>query len=221
MCGLLGEMGFGSRLTESGRFQRLLALSRSRGPDETRVETVGNRLRFGFNRLAVVDLSKNASQPMWSPSQRYLIVFNGEIYNHFELRNQLPRQGKNLKSYGDTATLAACFDEWGIQKTINQLDGMFAIGAWDQHENCLSLIRDFAGIKPLFYGWKGETLVFASQYNQVSRHPAFHNEPINQEVLKLYLTQHFIPPPFGLLKNTYCLSIERKSMENYYKELIS
>ena len=81
MCGFLGEMVFGSQLTESDRFQRLLALSRSRGPDGTRVESVGNRLRFGFNRLSVVDLSENAHQPMWSPSQRYLIVFNGEIVN--------------------------------------------------------------------------------------------------------------------------------------------
>ena len=206
MCGLLGEMAFESRLTEVDRFQRLLALSRSRGPDGTRVETVGNRLRFGFNRLSVVDLSENAHQPMWSPSQRYLIIFNGEIYNHFELRNKLSRKGNNLKSYGDTATLAACFDEWGIQGTVIQLDGMFAIGIWDQYENSLSLVKDFAGIKPLFYGWNGETLVFASQYNQVSRHPAFYNEPINQEVLKLYLTQHFVPPPFGLLKNTYSVN---------------
>ena len=131
MCGLLGEMAFESRLTDVERFQRLLALSRSRGPDGTRVETVGNRLRFGFNRLSVVDLSENAHQPMWSPSQRYLIIFNGEIYNHFELRNKLSRKGNNLKSYSDTATLAACFDEWGIQGTVIQLDGMFAIGIWD------------------------------------------------------------------------------------------
>jgi len=206
MCGFLGEMVFGSQLTEPDRFQRLLALSHSRGPDGSEIEEIGNRLRIGFNRLSVVDLSDNARQPMWSPSKRYLIVFNGEIYNHLELRNKLFGKGSNLKSYGDTATLTACIDEWGIEKTVNQLDGMFAIGIWDQHKNCLSLVRDFAGIKPLFYGWNGETLVFASQFNQISRHPAFHKEPINQEVLKLYLAQHFVPPPFGLLKNTYSLN---------------
>ena len=206
MCGILGELTFRDQLMSSDNFKRILKLSESRGPDNTSMKTVGERLRFGFNRLSVMDTSINANQPMWSPTKRYLIVYNGEIYNHLDLRNNLPKKGAEIKSHGDTATIACCIEEWGIRKVINQLDGMFAIGIWDQHENCLSLVRDFAGIKPLFYGWNGKTLVFASQYNQVSRHPAFHNEPINQKVLKLYLAQHFVPPPYGILRNTYSVS---------------
>ena len=80
---------------------------------------------------------------------------------------------------------------------------MFAIGIWDKEERCMYLARDFAGIKPLFYGFNSSGLVFASQFNQISNHPFFRNEPINQSVLKLYVTQHFIPPPYGLLKNTF------------------
>ena len=83
---------------------------------------------------------------------------------------------------------------------------MFAIGIFDHRDNKLHLIRDFAGIKPLHYGWNDNVVVFASQYNQISRHNAFYNEYIDEEVLKLYLTQHFIPPPLGLLNNTFSVS---------------
>ena len=80
---------------------------------------------------------------------------------------------------------------------------MFSLGVWDVKKRCLSLARDFAGIKPLFYGWKNSKFVFASQYNQISNHPFFRNEKVNQSVLKLYLEQHYIPPPFGILNNTF------------------
>ena len=203
MCGFLGEIAFNGHLSDPDSFRKLLKLSKSRGPDQTRIEVVGDRIRFAFNRLAILDLSENAKQPMWSPSGRYLIIFNGEIYNHTQLRNKLCNGGSDLKSHGDTATLVACIDEWGIYKTIEKLDGMFSIGIWDSDQNSLSLVRDFAGIKPFFYGFNERSIVFASQYNQISKHPFYCNEPIDQEVLRLYLTQHFIPPPFGLLRNTY------------------
>ena len=139
MCGILGELVLNSnKLMDKNDFLSLLNLSIRRGPDYQNYYS-NDQMQLGFNRLAVLDLSENANQPIHSPSGRYTMIYNGEIYNHFELRNKLSRKGKNLKSYGDTATLAACFDEWGIQRTINQLDGMFAIGAWDQYENSLSL----------------------------------------------------------------------------------
>ena len=92
MCGLLGEISFGESLIEFGRFENLLALSRTRGPDQTRIQTFERRLRFGFNRLAILDRSNNAKQPMWSPTKRYLIVFNGEIYNYLELKEILKKK---------------------------------------------------------------------------------------------------------------------------------
>ena len=155
MCGLLGEVTFGCDLSSPKIFNDLLSLSDHRGPDVTQVENIANRLRFGFNRLSIIDPSENSNQPIWSPSKRYLIVYNGEIYNHSELRSRLSGRGENIKGYGDTPTLAMCFDEWGIEKTISKLDGMFAIGVWDNLEKKISLIRDFAGVKPLFYGFNG------------------------------------------------------------------
>ena len=205
MCGILGEVVFHSnRLSDKDRFLSLLNLSIRRGPDYQNYYSNG-QIQLGFNRLAVLDLSEHANQPIHSPSGRYTMIFNGEIYNHIALRENLPKQYV-FHSHGDTETLIACFEHYGMRKTTAKLDGMFAIAVYDHQEKSLHLIRDFAGIKPLFYGWNGKTLVFASQYNQVSRHPAFHNEPIGQEVLKLYLAQHFVPPPFGLLKNTYSVN---------------
>ena len=203
MCGILGEYSPKKSLLPLERFKTLLDISKSRGPDQSCIESTSGKVRFGFNRLSILDLSKEASQPIWSPSGRYLIVFNGEIYNHIELRKSLSDFGKNIKSHGDTVSLAYCIDKWGINKSIEYLDGMFAIGVWDRQEKCLSLARDFAGIKPLFYGLNKNGFVFASQYNQISNHPFFRDEEINKSVLKLYIAQQFVPPPFGLLKNTF------------------
>ena len=203
MCGILGEYSQRNNLIPARNFKYLLNLSKSRGPDDSSIKSASGKVRFGFNRLAILDLSKEGSQPIWSPSGRYLIVFNGEIYNHFELRKNLDKCGENIRSHGDTASLAYCIDEWGVDRTIEFLEGMFAIGVWDKEERCIYLARDFAGIKPLFYGFNSSGLVFASQFNQISNHPFFRNEPINQSVLKLYITQHFIPPPYGLLENTF------------------
>ena len=203
MCGILGEFSLKNNLIPIDQFKRILEISKARGPDESNIKSASGKIRFGFNRLAILDLSKEASQPIWSPSGRYLIVFNGEIYNHQILRSDLGDFGKKIKSHGDTASLAYCIDRWGITNTINRLEGMFAIGVWDIEKKCLSLSRDFAGIKPLFYGWKNHNFVFASQYNQISNHPFFRNEKVNPSVLKLYMEQHFIPPPFGILDNTF------------------
>ncbi|MBI87314.1 MAG: asparagine synthase (glutamine-hydrolyzing) [Candidatus Marinimicrobia bacterium] len=206
MCGFLGEVAFGGERISHSRFEYLLSLSKSRGPNETRIEGLGNRALFGFNRLSVLDLTSNASQPMWSPSKRYLLMFNGEIYNHMEIRKYLSDKNTFISSSSDTVTLAHAIDEWGIKKTIEQLDGMFAIAIYDRSNKSVSLIRDFAGIKPLFYGLKKKHLVFSSKYNQLSKHPIFQSGMVDTAVLKLYLTQHFIPPPFGILENTFSLS---------------
>jgi len=159
---------------------------------------------MGFNRLAILDLSEAGHQPMVSASQRFVLVFNGEIYNHLELRSRLGAY--TFKGHSDTETICAAFEKWGVEQTVQQLDGMFALAVYDQHNRHITLARDFAGIKPLFYGWNGTTLVAASQYDQVMAHPAFRNNSVNPGVLKLFLSQHFLPPPFGLHQNTYQVS---------------
>ena len=204
MCVILGEFVYNNHsLIDRSRFLSLLELSRNRGPDSQGYFTNDENIQFGFNRLSILDLSENGNQPIQSSSGRYTMVFNGEIYNHEELRKSLPNGKYTFKGNGDTESLIACFDHFGVEKTVHRLDGMFAIGIYDNWEECLHLIRDFAGIKPLHFGWNGNILVFASQYNQISSHQEFYKESVDEEVLKLYLSQHFIPAPFGLLKNTF------------------
>ncbi len=201
MCRLIGEYRLNSELTGRDVFVRLTQQSKPGGPDDTDFYQ-DSRVQFGFNRLAILDLSDTGRQPMVSSSGRYTVVFNGEIYNFNKLRSRL-KSYTSFKGTGDTETLVHCIDEWGVEEAIKQLDGMFAIAVYDKKRDCISLIRDFAGIKPLFYGLNSRGLVFASQYNQVASHPWFSDEGINDEVLSLYLRMHYVPAPYGMLDNTF------------------
>ena len=200
MCGFLLEYK-SEALSIKQEFIKLLSQSKLRGPDFQGYWSNNLSIQLGFNRLSILDLSEAGNQPMISLSQKFAIVFNGEIYNHLELRKKL--DFNKFRGQSDTETITACLDEWGVLKTIESLDGMFAISIYNQETKEIHLVRDFAGIKPLFYGWNGKTLVAASQYDQIKGHPDFLNYPIDESVLKLYLQQHFVPAPFGLYKNTF------------------
>ena len=202
MCGFLIEFK-SDVLSTKDEFIKLLSKSKLRGPDYQGYWSNNNSIQLGFNRLSILDLSEAGNQPMISPSQKFAIVFNGEIYNHLELRKKL--EFNKFRGQSDTETITACLDEWGVLKTIESLDGMFALSIYNQETKEIHLVRDFAGIKPLFYGWNGKTLVAASQYDQIKNHHDFINYPIDESVLKLYLQQHFVPAPFGLYKNTFQL----------------
>ena len=163
MCGLVGNFkpsGNGS----ASDFLEVLILSNHRGPNhqDTWCDEI---LSLGFNRLAIQDLSEAGHQPMHSPSQRYVMVFNGEVYNHLLIRKKLPRYA--YRGHSDTETITHAIDCWGIEKTLGELDGMFAIGIYDRQEKTVTLARDFAGIKPLFFGKRDGDFWFASQFNQV------------------------------------------------------
>lgn len=200
MCGFFGQFNT-SNLPQS-EFKKLLALGAHRGPDQTGIWE-GENVQFGFNRLAILDLTEAGHQPMKSPSGRFMIMFNGEIYNHNDLRKKLPPH--NYRGTSDTETITYALDVWGMRKTVDALDGMFALAIYDTAEKTLSLVRDFAGIKPLFFGNQNGQIVFGSQYDQVQRHPLFTGMAVNPQVLKLYLKQHFMPAPFGLHQNMHQL----------------
>lgn len=200
MCGFLFEYQINTRTTDHEVLLNLLSKSKLRGPDTSQFFQPTPNTWFGFNRLAIQDLSLAGNQPMQSNDQRYTLVFNGEIYNHLELRSELTC--KNWSGHSDTETILQGIIEWGFNKTIEKLDGMFAISCYDKLEDTIYCARDFAGIKPFFYGWDGKSFIGASQYNQITQHPTFSNNEINSQVLRLYLEQHFMPAPFGLYNFT-------------------
>ena len=130
MCGILGEYSPSNRLPSLERFKKILDISKSRGPDETSIKSISSKVRFGFNRLSILDLSKEASQPIWSPSGRYLIVFNGEIYNYMELRKDLA-DSWDFHTLSDTETILAAYHKYG-EDCLNYLRGMFAFALWER-----------------------------------------------------------------------------------------
>ena len=202
MCGFLAEYKLASQNgIEKETFLGLLNLSYNRGPDKQGYIQLENNIQMGFNRLAILDTSDAGQQPMHSPNKKFTLVFNGEIYNHLDLRKKL--DFKKYRGHSDTETITVCLEAWGIEKTIKALNGMFALTIYNHESKELSLVRDFAGIKPLFYGWNGKTVVAASQYDQIISHPDFANKSVNAQVLKLYLQQHFLPAPFGLHEDTF------------------
>lgn len=203
MCGIFGELSLKNTLIEKSKFLNLLELSKSRGPDKQGYFSNNSYLQFGFNRLSIIDLTDNGDQPMFSNNKRFIMIFNGEIYNYLSLKIKLETYGVIFNSLSDSEVLINCFQYYGINKTLELIDGMFSIALFDNFEKKLHLIRDFAGIKPLHFAFNNKVVVFASQYNQIAKHPEFSDNSYNYDVLKLYLTQHFIPSPFGLIKDTY------------------
>jgi asparagine synthase (glutamine-hydrolysing) len=199
MCGFILEFA-DKIISDKNQLDYILTLSTNRGPDKSNFISPSRNTWFGFNRLAIQDLSDAGNQPMLSDDGLLTLVFNGEIYNHLEIRKKLNK--RNWRGHSDTETILAAIVEWGFDKTIESLDGMFAIACYNNGDNTLNCARDFAGIKPFFFGWDGHTFVGASQYNQITAHSAFKNSPLDYEVFRLYLEQHFVPAPFGLYKNT-------------------
>jgi asparagine synthase (glutamine-hydrolysing) len=175
MCGIAGLLPPPSRPDTDPVAVVLAMCSRivHRGPDSHGVwNDPGSGLTLGHRRLAIVDLSPQGHQPMISASGRYVVVFNGEIYNHAELRQQLATQP--WRGHSDTETLLACFDRHGVVRSLPMLVGMFAIAVWDRHESELTLARDRLGEKPLYFGTlPSGDFVFGSELHALEAHPRF------------------------------------------------
>jgi len=201
MCGYLGEFPFEHDLSNLENFTHLLSLSKHRGPDSTKIET-GEKYRLGFNRLALLDLTTAGEQPKKSPSQRYHLVYNGEVYNYKELIKSYDLQ--NLASTSDTEVILHLLDEIGVLKTVQQLNGMFAIAIIDTNQNELYLTRDFAGIKPLFYGINDLGVVFASQFDQVFKHGWFDDKlRLRPEIIREYFAFGYMQAPNTVYENIF------------------
>ena len=176
----------------------------NRGPDSEGHWLDGNAgIALGHRRLAIVDLSPAGAQPMPSPCGRYVIAFNGEIYNHLVLRTELANSGMapTWRGHSDTETLLAGFEAWGIQATIERAVGMFAFAVWDRLERTLTLGRDRLGEKPLYYGWQGRgnsaVFLFGSELKALRAHPAF-AASIDRDALCLYMRHMAVPSPHSI-----------------------
>ncbi|MCR8666361.1 asparagine synthase (glutamine-hydrolyzing) [Aestuariibaculum sp. M13] len=195
MCGFLTEIVFNTskEITKKEQFEKLLSLSKHRGPDSTEIQ-IGGYYQLGFNRLAVLDLSENGNQPVYSPSERFHVVFNGEIYNYKLLIQKYSLT--DLRSSSDTEVLCCLLDKLGIESTIKELNGMFAIAIIDTLDKSLYLTRDFAGIKPLFFGVSQSGVVSASQFDQIFKHPWFSgNLSLRKDAMKTYFGLGYMPAP--------------------------
>jgi asparagine synthase (glutamine-hydrolysing) len=165
-----------------------------RGPDDDGVWVDGDAgVALSFRRLAIVDLSSAGHQPMTSPSGRYTIVFNGEIYNYRDLRKALPATIQ-LRGHSDTEVLLATMDERGVHDALQATNGMFAVAVFDRQTRRLHLARDRIGEKPLYYGWAGRHLVFGSELKALRAHPQL-RRTIDRGALALYLRYTFVPAP--------------------------
>lgn len=207
MCGFVGFLG---GTLSHGTAEDLTVIKRMtdtlvhRGPDDAGYWHDKERcISLGHRRLSIIDLSPAGHQPMQSASGRYVIAYNGEIYNHLQLREQLESAGRApvWRGHSDTETLLAGFDAWGIQETIERTIGMFAFAVWDRETSMLTLGRDRLGEKPLYYGWQGRgrhaTFLFGSELKALRAHPAF--EPkIDRGALTLQLRHNYIPAPYSI-----------------------
>lgn len=218
MCGLAGFLG--GVVGESGDevlTRRMADTLIHRGPDDGGVWCDSEqRIGLGHRRLSILDLSPTGHQPMSSASGRYVIAFNGEIYNHLDLRKELatiqpsplaplPQAGEGQKvgwrGHSDTETLLAGIEAWGLEATLKNSIGMFAIALWDRQTRTLTLARDRIGEKPLYYGWQGQgserVFLFGSELKALKAHPAFAAE-IDRGALCLLLRHNYIPAPYSI-----------------------
>jgi asparagine synthase (glutamine-hydrolysing) len=205
MCGFVGFFSPGSKHAHpepSTVLRSMMDAIVHRGPDSSGVWFDESRSIFlGHRRLSVVELTSAGAQPMLSESGRYVLVFNGEIYNHMECRAQLGFAGSFWKGGSDTETLLSCFEMWGVEAALKKCVGMFAFALWDRHTHTLTIGRDRLGEKPLYYGWQGmgrsAVFLFASEIKALKEHPAFSAE-IDRNALRLFVRHGYIPAPYSI-----------------------
>lgn len=203
MCGIVGHLG-------PGIMDRRAALTRAadalahRGPDDEGVwcdEEAG--IGLAHRRLSILDVSDAGHQPMISACGRWVLAFNGEIYNHLELRTRLEASAGSgeampgWRGHSDTESVLACLSRWGFERTLDLVDGMFAIALWDREDRCLHLARDRIGEKPLYYGRVGKGLAFASELKALRTLPGFTGK-LDPQALVAYMNANLVPAPLSI-----------------------
>jgi len=175
-----------------------------RGPDDNGYWVESNAgVALGHRRLSIIDLSPEGHQPMISKSGRYVISFNGEIYNFRELRKELSGDF-SWRGHSDTEVMLGAIEAWGLEGAVKRFFGMFAFVLWDRKERLLHLVRDRLGKKPMYYGWTGEAFLFGSELKALRAHPEFKAE-IDRDALALLMRHKYIPAPYSIYKGVYKL----------------
>lgn len=201
MCGIAGLLRGRSRdLDLASVLSDMTVAIRHRGPDDAGCWIdEENGVALGHRRLSILDPSAEGHQPMRSASARYVMVYNGEVYNFPELRRELEARGAHFRSTSDTEVILAAVDEWGVREAVRRLNGIFALALWDRQDKRLILARDHLGVKPLYYGWVQGQFVFGSELSALLPVPGFAGE-IDRDAITLLLRYNCIPAPFSI----YC-----------------
>jgi asparagine synthase (glutamine-hydrolysing) len=201
MCGFAGAFdpdsdgaGWPARLAS------MAAALRHRGPDDEGLwHDAAAGLGLAFRRLAILDLTEEGHQPMVSASGRYVIAFNGEVYNFRALRAELEPVGARFRGHSDTEVMLAAIEAWGIAAAVSRFVGMFAFALWDRAERRLHLVRDRVGIKPLYWGWSRGALLFGSELTALRRHPSF-DPRLNRDAVAAFLQFNYVPAPHAIFE---------------------
>jgi asparagine synthase (glutamine-hydrolysing) len=221
MCGFAGWFD-SSRSTPRDRLRSVVALMndtlRHRGPDSSGDWVAAElSLAIGHRRLAILDLTPAGHQPMLTPDGRFVLSFNGEIYNHATVREELSALGWTFRGHSDTETLLYAIASWGATAALQRFVGMFAIAVADVQKGELTLARDRLGEKPLYYGWAGSAFVFGSELKSLRAHPQFSNR-LSNTALSLYLNHNYIPGPLSVYEGIFkldpgtCLTLNLKDL---------
>jgi len=204
MCGITGFIDILHRKGDDelqNICRQMTDTVRHRGPDDSGILVDAEAgVAFGHRRLSIIDLSSGGHQPMSSQSGRYVISYNGEVYNYKDLRCELQNSGYVFRGGSDTEIMLAAIDQWGFKNALARFNCMFAFSLLDRRNRTLFLVRDRLGIKPLYYGLVGNDFVFASELKAIKSHPGFNNE-IDRDSVALMMSYSYIPAPRSIYKN--------------------
>ena len=208
MCGIAGFVETRSRrpAADSAKLAAVMgAALKHRGPDDAGVWTDDESgIAFGHSRLSIIDLSPEGHQPMTSACGRYVIAYNGEIYNFPQIRRDLEELGEEFRGHSDTEVLLTAISRWGLLAALERSNGMFAFSLWDRRERVLHLCRDRLGQKPLYYGWAGPTFIFGSELKALVAHPDFEGS-VDRGALALFLRHGQVPSPHSIYQGIHKL----------------
>lgn len=208
MCGIAGYWSRAVAASDSGReiLERMTRSLRHRGPDASgHWVDRAQGIALGHRRLSILDLSDGGRQPMESSCGRFVISYNGEVYNFSDLRKELEQSGHSFRSGTDTEVILEAVSLWGLEKAVKRFIGMFAFGLWDKRERTLSLCRDRLGIKPLFYSMTGDAFVFGSELKAMLAYPEMKPE-INPDALAAYFRHNYVPQPHCIFRDYHKVS---------------